>query len=86
MGLWIKGRLLNIDYRLFLVPFIQIGLLCVIHIIYRMSFKIPFYINMRGAEFPEDLRTNESGFMEFTSCLITIGIIMVMPIIFFSLL
>ncbi len=85
LGLCLKRFDMKIDYRLFLVPFIQIGLLSICQVIFKLSFKVPFYIYMRGFDYPQKLRTNESGFVEFLSGVISIGIIIVILFIFFAL-
>jgi hypothetical protein len=83
IGLWIKRFDFIIDYRLLLIPLIQTGLISFCHIIYQLVFKIPFYINMRGFEYPKELKTDVSGFIEFLSGFLSIGILIVTMILFF---
>jgi hypothetical protein len=85
VGLWLKKFTLLFDYRLLLVPFIQIGLLSISHIIYRKLFKIPFYLNLRGFKYSNELRSNTSGFVEFLSFGISISIPVILLILFFIL-
>ena len=69
-------------YKLLIMPFIQIGFLALFHLIFRLAFKIPFNLNMRGFEYPDKLKTNESGLEEFLSGCFSIGLIPILIIIF----
>ena len=85
VGIYLKRYHIYFDYRLLLTPFIQIGLLSICHLFYRLLFKIPFNLNMRGFKYPDKLRTNESGFVEFLSGFLSITLIILVMIIFFSI-
>lgn len=85
LGLYIKRIDFLIDYRFFLIPFIGIGILSIYQIVFKTFFNIPFYINMQGFEFPENLKSNKSGFTEFTSGLLSISLVIILIIVFFFL-
>jgi len=85
VGLSIKNENNFIDYRLFLIPFIQVLLVGLTHFIFQFVFKTDFNLNIRGFEFPNKLKSETSGFLEFMSLVFSIGIILLTLIIFFLL-
>jgi hypothetical protein len=84
-GLYLKNIDSLIVYKYFLIPFIGIGLLSLYQIGFKIIFKMPFHINMRSQKFPEHLKSNKSGFIEFICGLLSISTIMILMILFFKL-
>jgi len=85
LGLFLRHRIPWLDYRLLIVPFIQIVLLSICHLTFQKFFNIPFYLNIRGNEFPNDLKTETNGFTVFLSSLLSLFILMTSLITFFIL-
>jgi hypothetical protein len=58
-------------------PFIQTGLLLLAHIFFQLVFKMPFFLYLRGFEYPKEYITNVSGFEEFLSGTFSFGILII---------
>ena len=86
LGLWLKHKYSQIDYRLLLVPFIQSGLLSVLHIVYQLTFNIPFYLPIRGFEYPYPLKTKGNNFVDFLSGLLSTCLVMIIILLFYIVL
>jgi hypothetical protein len=85
LGLWLKHIDSQINYRLLLVPFIQSGLLSVLHIVYQLTFKIPFYLPLRGFEYPFPLKTKGNNLVDYLSGLLSACIVMITILLYFLL-
>ena len=85
IGLYLKNIDSHIVYKFFFIPFIGIGLLSLYQIGFQTIFKIPFHIIMRGHEYPEHLKSDKSGFIEFICGLLSISTIIILMILFFLL-
>jgi hypothetical protein len=83
----IFGKEINwIDYRFFIVPFLQITLISVGHFVFNRLFDMSYQINIRGFKLPTESKNDKSEFSEelFRGIYTTI-IVMIIFIIFFSL-
>jgi len=69
-------------YKLLLLPFIQIGLLAICHLIFKLSFNKSFYLNMRGFHYPKEIESKVSEFEYFLSLFMSVGLVVLTFIIF----
>lgn len=77
IGIYLKQTDSLIDYRFFQFPIIEVGLLGVFQIVFKIFFKSPFHLYMRGFEYPEQLKTNSSGFNEFLCGILSISLVII---------
>lgn len=74
------------DNRLLFVPIIQISIQLIFHKFFKLVFNTPFYLNIRGFEFPVELKTKENGFVRFLSFIFSLSIILIVLFLFFLVL
>ena len=74
------------DNRLFVVPIIQTSIQLIFHKFFKLVFNTPFYLNIRGFEYPVELKTNENGFVRFLSFIFSLSIILIVIFLFFFVL
>jgi len=85
LGLWLRHEDSQLDYRLLLIPFIQSGLLSILHIVYQLTFKIPFYLPIRGFEYPFPLKTKGNNLVDYLSGVLSMCIVMITILLYFLL-
>ena len=83
LGLIIRTKEVKFTIQLLFIPIIETTLIKLSHLAFRYFENEPFYVNLRGKEYPEHLKSNRNGFTRFLNSLVSFFIILVTLLLYF---
>ena len=83
IGVLISSQGNEFPHRLFYVPAFVTAIIKFTHILFRYFFNEPYYVNLRGSEYPEHKKNNRNGFVRFMNSLVSMLILIIVMAIYY---